>query len=277
MQRIATIKILLVFFITTSLTFYGFSKTEIVTSKWPAYELNIDGNQIDWRDHILSSEKRLSVDYAFKNDGENLFIIFIFNDSRYLSTISATGMTIWFNIEGTKKKEYGIQFTKKQISAESFITYLEKKRGPLSEEEKNNLRAKQSYFLHTARVITSKKDQVTQSPPDEESQKAVFRATRQRELTVYEFAIPLKKEAEKDFGVGSEPGKIIKICFEWGGMTDEMKAAKIRSMQGASGGTPEKPVVSADTWVKSVGEEMPQASASPKHSFWVDVQLARNQ
>ncbi|MFQ6069464.1 MAG: hypothetical protein ACE5LC_02945 [Candidatus Aminicenantales bacterium] len=50
-----------------------------------------------------------------------------------MSTILQTGITLWFNTEGKKKKEYGINFLKKKVTPEVYIAYLEKTRGLLSE------------------------------------------------------------------------------------------------------------------------------------------------
>lgn len=274
MKKSAFVKTLLLFVMILSLFLTGFSKTKTVVSKWIIYQLKIDGNQIDWRDQAFTSEKRLSIDYAFKNDGENLFAIFIFRDPRYLSTIKGTGMTLWFNTEGKKKKDYGIKFTKKKVSAEAFIAYLEQMRGPLPEEEKNEIRSKRSYFLHKATVVGKKSKSSGQVFDKVEIKPAVFRTSRQKEITVYEFAIPLKRVIEKAPGIGTEPGKIIKVGFEWGGMTEEMKASKIRRLQGASGGSPERPEVTFDQFQKSVGKSLP-SQGPKKYTLWMDVQLAK--
>lgn len=276
MKKSAFVKTLLLSIMIFTLSLTGFSKARTILSKWVIYQLNIDGNQIDWRDQTLDSEKRLSIDYAFKNDGENLFAIFIFKDPRYLSTISGTGMTIWFNTEEKKKKDYGIKFTKKKVPAEAFIAYLEQSRGPLPEEEKNEIRSKRNYFLHKAEVVGKKSKSSGQVYDKGEIKPAVFRAVRQREITVYEFAIPLKRVAEKAPGIGTEPGKIIKVGFEWGGITDEMKAAKIKRAQDASGDRPGQPGVTFDKFQKSIGQSMP-GRGPKKYTLWMDIQLAKKQ
>ena len=58
----------------------------------------------------------------------------------------------------------------------------------------------------------------------------------------YEFSIPLKKVDVFDFGFGAEPGQIICLGLEWGGM-GEMDREKMKEMGGGppggmSGGPP---------------------------------------
>lgn len=274
MKRLLSVKnlLLLVMIFTISLT--GLSKKKIVPSSWVSVPLSIDGSHTEWTDIIFSSAKRLSIDYGFKNDTENLYVIFIFREPRYLSTIRGTGMTLWFNNEGKKKRNYGIKFTKKQVSAEEFIYYLEQRRGPLPEEEKNEIRARSNYFLHKTEVVGKESKSSRQVYDKEEITSAVFRTAKQKEGTVYEFAIPLKRVAEKAPGIGTEPGKIVKIGFEWGGITEEMKAARIKRLQ-ESGAEPPKPGVTFDRFQKS-GKTLPKQGPK-KYSIWVDVQLAKNQ
>jgi len=121
MKRLLSMKNLLLFVMIFAISLTGFSKKKIVSSSWIGMPLSIDGSHTDWTDVTFTSAKRLSIDYSFKNDGENLYVIFVFRESRYLSTIRGTGMTIWFNNEGKKKRNYGIKFTKEQVSAEEFI------------------------------------------------------------------------------------------------------------------------------------------------------------
>ena len=100
-----------------------------------------------WNENTFFSEKKVKIDYAFKNDAENLYVLFIFKDPKYLSNIEDTGITLWFNADGKKKKRYGIKFVERQITADKYISLLEKKQGQISEERKKEIRSNSSYFL----------------------------------------------------------------------------------------------------------------------------------
>jgi len=278
MKRAVFAKTLLLCFLVTTLSIIGFSQKEIIASKWASTPLYIDGKSEDWSGESSHSEKRLSVDYSFKNDGENLYVLFVFKDPQYLSTIRDTGMTIWFNLEGKKKRTWGITFTKKSVSAEVYISILEQQQGPLSEEEKNSIRANPQYFLHNAKVADTKSKVTSEASDTREAQRVIFRTERQKEGIVYEFAIPLKRAAEESLGIGAEPGKVIKIAFEWGGITPAMKEARLRR-EADSEGRPMDPAVTSESWSKgsSYGRGMPGELRGPKkYTIWMDVEIAQN-
>ncbi len=276
MRKLAILKTSLIFMMILTLSVPASSKEKAVVSNWTAASLNVDGSYDEWGDDILNSEQKMSVDYAFRNDGENLFILFIFKDPKYLSTINAKGMTIWFNTEGKKKKKYGITFIKKRISADAFISVLEQQKGALSEGEKNNIRTNPYYFLHNTKVINKDSKSASQDARNREIKPAIFRSMRQNKMVVYEFAVPLKRVIENAPGIGTEPGKIIKVGFEWGGMTKEMIEALAKRRADAAL-RPERANRSGGSWSKASasGSARPGGGRNTKkYSFWVDVQLA---
>jgi hypothetical protein len=280
MKKPEFVKTLSLFLLVFTITFFSFSKEKTIASNWVAAPLSIDGSNEDWADVNFNFEKKVSVDYAFKNDAENLFVLFMFKDPKYLSSINATGMTIWFNTEGKKKQHYGLKFARQRVKADAFISILEQRRGTLSEEEKNKIRANPNYFLHNAQVINKKSKSSSQAPPSEGVIPAIFRAQKQKETIVYEFAIPLKRATELAPGIGTEPGKTVKVCFEWGGMTKEMKEARMKRLARASESRPPTSNRAGGSWSKgsSYGSSMPRVGqGAKKYSFWVDVQLALNQ
>jgi hypothetical protein len=76
-----------------------------------------------------------------------------------------------------------------------------------------------------------------------------------------------------------EPGKTVKVGFEWGGLTERMKAQRMaRLEQGtarkAERRTREDKVTGAQRTGGSSGDV--RLSKGPKkYSFWVDVELAQ--
>lgn len=259
----------------------GYSKEKTVKCEWIASPVDIDGSSEDWAEEALILEKKLQTKYAFKNDGENLFALLIFKDPKYLSSINTTGMTIWINPEGKKKKKYGINFVKKEMKPENYIALIEQRRGPLSEEEKNEIRSHPQYFLHNVRVINAEKPEA-EAATGEEVKPAIFRSAQQQNGIVYEFSIPLERKIQTAPGIGAEPGELIKVCFEWGGLTEQQKAARMaRVVRGAGArDRPSNPAVDPSEAIdRGTGAgRMPTTKGTPKkYDFWVDVQLARIQ
>ena len=262
-----------------TISFLGFSKKKEFKSHWADSHIKIDGYNNDWAEAVLAVEKKVKVDYSFKNDAENLYILFIFKDPKYLSSISSTGLTLWFNSEGKKKKNYGIKFIQKRISAEALISRLEKEKGPLPEDEKKEILGNPSYLVNDTEIINKKSKSRSQSSESSKIKPAVFRVVKQQNSLVFEFAIHLKEMMEQVPVMKIEPGKKVKIGFEWGGMTKEMKSEVMRRSASlersrSTGGDAADNKASA-----GAGSSVPMGllSGPKQYSFWVDVQLAQKQ
>lgn len=259
--------------------FAGFSEEKAVESIWVGSSLSIDGLDDDWDGDTLNFEKKFEVDYAFRNDADNLYVLFVFKDPVYQSTIKDTGMTLWINTEGKKKKKYGIHFNTRRVTAESVISILEKQKGPLPEAEKNNIRSKPFYFFYQGDVKDKKGEILTPTALGGELAVPLFRAQAKQKMMVYELVMSLRileKLSAKD---KMEPGKTVKVGFEWGGLTERMKAQRMARLEQGT-------VREAERRAKDVREGESQrtggssgdASLSKgpkKYSFWVDVNLAQ--
>ena len=268
----------LLIFMILAVSIIGNAVEQKVDSIWVAAPVKIDGSANDWAEDILAIEKKVKVDLAFKNDPEYLYVVFMFNDPKYLSSISFTGMTLWFNTEGEKKKDHGVKFIKKQVTADEYISMAEQQFGPIPDEKKSKIRENPNYVIDYAEAINKKSKSPSQAPEDAKIRPAIFRSGKQEKKMVYEFAIPLKRVTEQAPGIGTEPGKTIKVGFEWGGTTNEMMK---QQLQQASSGAARARAGSATSGLK---DERSGGSATEtrirrhiKYSFWVDVQLAVNQ
>ena len=282
MKKNVHYKIFFIFVLMLSITLMASAKSKVINSIWTGLPVNIDGSTEDWAEHTLSFEKKVKVDYAFRNDSGYLYVLFILKDPKYLTSISATGMTIYFNTEGKKKKDSGIIFSNKRISAEQFIALIEQQQGPLPKERKSQIKNTPYYYIQNYTIINKKKQ--SSSPVEEsvEVKRALFRFAKGQDTVVYEFAIPLEKRTELATGIGTEPGKTIKIGFEWGGMTKAMKEARmkqmgdqtIRTVATKAGGLKD---TRSDGRASSGTMSSMRKRGPKKYSFWADVQLAIKQ
>ncbi len=276
-RKTTFVKEILLLLLVLTISFLGFSKEKEFKSHWVSSPVRIDGSTNDWAENDLAGEKKVKVDYAFKNDAENLYVLFMFRDPKYLSSISATGLTIWFNSEGKKKKYYGIKFMQKRISAEELISRLEKEKGEMPEEEKTKILNNPSYLINDTESINKKNKSRYQSSESSEIKPAVFRVMKQQKSLVFEFAINLKRMMEKAPGLGIEPGEKVKVGFEWGGMTKEMKT-EVKRRSGALERSRSSSGDEVDNRASAgAGRSVPLGvlSGPKKYSFWVDVQLAQ--
>ena len=270
---------LLLLFVVLAVCFAGFSEEKTIASIWRASPLSIDGADDDWAGDTLSFEKKFEVDYAFQNDAENLYVLFVFKDPVYLSTINDTGMTFWINTEGKNKKKYGITFKMIQVSADTLISILEKQKGPLPEAEKNNIRSQPSYIFYQGDVRDKKGNVLTPTALGGELAMPVFKSQPKQKMMVYEFVMPLKILENLSAKDKMEPGKTVKIGFEWGGLTERMKAQRMARLEQATTRDAErraKDVREGETQRTGGSSEDIRLSKGPKkYSFWVDVALAQ--
>lgn len=251
------------------------AKEKFVNSTWCAVPLKLDGAGTEWQDVELMLEEKVQVNYAFMNDGDYLYVFFVFKDPEFLSSISQTGMTIYYNIEGKKKKDYGINFIQRQLTAQQYLAILEKQRGPLPESDRKHILANPHYAHFDTKVINTRaKAEALEVPA--EAKPALYRMQKEQEGTIgFEFAIPLTKEADLAPGIGTEPGRQIKVGFEWGGLTEAMKQARMerfRSRSERSAETVSEQPAGGTTASTARGRRSPK-----KYDFWVDVKLSSNQ
>lgn len=261
----------------------GFSKDLAVSSVWTTVTLDIDGSNADWAEDVMNTEEKLSIDLAFRNDSDFLYVLFMFKDPEFMSSISSTGLTLYFNTEGKKKKQYGMKFVRQTVTADQFITILEQQRGALTEEQKQEVRSRKNYSIRRYKIINKGKE--IDIPTDvEQAQRAIFRTEMNKETktAIYEIAIPLEKSAEKATGIGTEAGQAIKVGFEWGGLTPELRAELVKRVGDRQA------AANADRGTSNIkqersGQRGSSASMSSvvgrmapkKYSFWVDLQIAK--
>ena len=288
MKYLSFKKIVIPVSIMLAVTLIGFSAEKMIQSHWTVQSLNIDGLSQEWSDVDLNLEKKSNVAYAFKNDGNYLYALFRFNDPASLSSIQTTGMRLWFNLEGKNKKIYGIRLITKQVTADEYIAISENMQGPLPEKDKNEIRVNPFYVISQSDVINKKGEPVPQASGTENSLSVKFQVVTQENIVSYEIAVPMKRATDLSPGIGTEPGNIIKVAFEWGGVTKEMREEwmKTRGAGGGGGGSPGK--IAQGSAGKGGGADSSGAIRSQgigsltalnqrmkQYSFWVAVQLAQ--
>ena len=280
-KRLFTHISLVIFMLVIATT--GFSKEKFVKSKWTAQPPMIDGLDDDWSEDVLTTKKKLRVDYAVRNDAQNIYVLFVFKDPKFLSSINFTGITLYFNTEGKKKKDHGFHFTRKQVTADELIAYLEKKGEVLTEEQRQSIKAKPAYIVYMAEIAGKKGKEASETTQTPGSLRPAFKIKKKGEEVIYEFRVPLAKSETSPGGIGADPGHSIKVGFEWGGMTDELRkvmsaSARAKSDLGVSREGKAQSQIDTSRGQSRAPRPGRSSRAIPKkHSFWIDVKLAQNQ
>ena len=252
----------------------------VVASRWAAELPRVDGQAVEWGQDVMSSQKNLSVDFAFRNDAINLYVLVVFKDPGFLSSIEMTGITLYLSPAGKKQKDIGVRFRRKNATADELIEILEKQGQTLTEERRVEIKAKPMYFLFEADAV-NKKGEIILPPGDKrEVDPPAFRLTKSADGSmIYEFRVPLAPRDVHPAGAGKGPGESIKLGFEWGGMSKEIRAAMM-----GRGDMPDQSRVSTED-ARGERAENESAGSSPslarsaqgpkQYSFWVDLKLAQ--
>ena len=259
------------------------AKDTPVASQWAAGPVKIDGLDQDWQGATFLTDPGSKARYAVKNDGTNLYVLFVFDDPMSASTIEYTGMKVFFNADDKKSKDLGVHFMKKEVAAETLIASLEKTGEPLTEERKAELRKQAVFYIFEADAINAKKA-VVPADPAVKTDPPVYHSARKQRAQCYEFRVPLSRVNQAG-GIGSEPGKVIKLGFEWGGMTAQVMKQMMAGM--SSGGGMSRQGAGMPGTVGQPRNDSPQGTGDiessfeyqrdPRvrlHSFWIDLKLA---
>lgn len=275
MKKHLSFTLVAIFLVTLSAT--GFSEDIAVTSTWAVEPPRIDGLSDDWQEDTFSSEKKINVHYAVRNDAQNMYVLLVFKDKKSLSTIFQTGITLYYDVTGKKKKDYAHNFARKQVTGDELIAYLEKQGQTLTEEKKQSIKAKDAYMVYMAEKTGKKNKKESDTASGADALRPIFRMNIQAGAVIYEFKLPLIKSETSPEGIGIEPGQSLNVGFEWGGMTDEMRKKMNRALA-AAGGDVSGESRAGGTIDSTRGRgRMPRGSrgAPKKHSFWINVKLAQ--
>ena len=259
----------------------GLAKDPVVESQWLAGPVRIDGLDQDWQGAAFLTDPGSKARYAVRNDGNNLYVLFVFKDMMSSTTLEYTGLRVFFSTEGKKSKDLGILFTKRPMATDAIISEMEKRGQALTEEQKAELRKRKAHMVFIEESI-NEKNLTAPSDPAVKTDAPVYRSANKEPVLFCEFRIPLSRINEVR-GIGTEPGKTIKLGFEWGGMTREIMKS-IMADRASSGTQAKERGVAADAGFRDEsgdgGGEGPgfaaftRDSRYKKHSFWIDLKLA---
>ena len=266
MPVIGTLTILSVLVVFSALP----GQNKAADSVWAAQPPKIDGTGKDWEGTTFDMWEKGGVQYAFRNDGNNLYLLFMITDAKMRSTIEDLGLTIYVDPAGGENKDYGILFRRKRITANESIALLEKQ-GPMSDEQKEKMRVTPFYNYYFAEVVNNKGEPVP-VPPGVAGPPAMFKYTTEKKSLVYELMIPLNRVNTALPGLGAGPGSTLSLGFEWGGPTDEQRKALARA-RGAQSNISNETDVGRSTDITAGSRKIDRMPE--KHTFWSVVTLAK--
>ncbi len=199
----------------------GWAKDEIACP-FVAQSIAIDGRYDDWKDNPGSFLEKQKAVVAVSNDHDNLYLLFRTNDPRWVRTIAMSGLTLYIDVDGGKRKDFYLKFvggpSREQLrllqKQEIGERPREKRRMP---ENMRRMELEDSPRDSVPTLFCYVKDQIDEkSIPlgGVEGPSAAFDTSRG--FFVYEFAIPLKESAVRSYGLGTSLGEEISVGLIWG-------------------------------------------------------------
>jgi hypothetical protein len=265
----------------------GLAAGQAVESLWQSGPMTIDGVAKEWNESTPIIDEDSKVEYAFRNDDRNLYIIMVFKNPMYKSTLDYTGMKIYFATGTKKSKDYGILFQKKQMTAEALIASLQKRGQNPGAEQVAEIRKQPTHVIFSEEFIKPKKAAVPTDPPvDTDPPK--FQAIDKGRISVCEFRIPLNL-ASQIGGINAGPGQQILLGFDWGGMNAQIMRDMMAGRADTSVSAGDRGVSSDSGFdsggggddaggnIRGMGSGVGEMNRDPrykKHTFWVEAKLA---
>jgi hypothetical protein len=263
------------------LLFSGFALSEdpVALSQWTSSPLQLDGLAEEWKTDSLLHEKKLDLDYGFRNDGRNLYILLAFKNPKFLSSIDTMGIKISGSPVGTKPNDSGFRFIKKTLTADQFIAMLEYQGVRLTGDKKEELRRQSRHPVYAAFAVDKKGKILSPSGSVTDVNPPAFQTQRQGNLSTYEFRIPLASRKASPAGIEAEPGATISVSFEWGGSAQKTLSTR------TSWSTPwamvsgdaiaDNAETRAQEFLNSFDAMSKPSLETKKYAFRVDVRLAK--
>ena len=173
--------------------------------------ITLDGQQTDWEGINTTYFKDEGVVVGLSNDTANLYVFFRFNNAEYVRTIHQTGLTLYLDARGKKKKDIAVRF----YGGPGMQMPNDPRMQNMSEEQRERMAQRQNeqgdkfQFIDTKNVLNVIIDPSGANGP------AVAVDTLQG-FYQYEFCIPLHESVVRNYGIGASPGDKISIGIEWG-------------------------------------------------------------
>jgi len=250
-----------------------------INSRWASALPSVDGQAGEWPPETLSLQKKLKIDLAFKNDDRNLFILMVFKNPKSLSSIDATGITIFCAPLVARQRTNGVLFIGKTLTADEYITRIESSGTPLTEKEKEVLRIRQQHPVFDAYAVDEQGKTVAPGAPRSDVDPPAFKAAWRGEIATFEFRVPLAPPFAHPAGIGAVPGDMIRVSFEWGGKSTKLDKAKANwptpAAAASSGAYNENDESRAQVFLMGFDAMSSPSISTKKHAFRAVVKLAQ--
>jgi hypothetical protein len=197
----------------------GVCGTADVIACWTEAQMSIDGQAVDWDGIPTTYLDDEGAVVGMCSDSGQVYVLFRIRDARSALHIRRSGLTVWLNADGKKKKEFGVRYFGGPQLSEIRELLGAGEDGQRPDMPPERIARMEEMSLGTGelcRVIYRAKEQPDTIPTDGSRGPAVGYAPGNG-LFTYELAVPLQASDYAIFGMGAQPGQKICLGVEWGG------------------------------------------------------------
>ncbi len=244
-----------------------------LTSFWTPEPITVDGDVTDWDSipTVYLEDEGVAVEIC--NDSTNVYIMYRFRDAKSLRAIRMTGLKVWLDAKGKKKKDFGIRYNGGPTFSEiQELTGTDEEDffNTMPPERRERMMQRMSGDREQFTVIYRGKEQRETIPTNGSRGPAVSFASSDG-FIAYEFSIPLQPSDYGTFGIGAQPDEKIGIGSEWGGRREREGRDGGMTGMGRGGGGRGGDFGGGRRGSRSGGDRMQMPE---KQEFWFKTELA---
>lgn len=237
--------------------------SEQLVTQWSVDSVAVDGKMTEWVESPLTRLKDTGMRMALRNDDETMYVLLCCTDVASVRSIQTSGITVWLDASGKKKKEFGIRFrggpSMEDLVASGLVSKDDMPQGMASGTDASSGGAlsggmtpsgqaegisppphsdEQSQEQSLPRVdgraelaFVDKKNNKTTIIAAEGKDGPAAKCGAMKGLCLYEFSIPLGSDDSTDVVFPAGLGAKMGVGFAWGGAPEGQ-----RSSDGGRGG-----------------------------------------
>jgi hypothetical protein len=193
---------------------------EDVKSGWATVPMTIDGDGDEWRDRGFTYFDEDKTAIAIMNDSAEIYLIVISRDEGTVMQMERSGIVVWLNGDGKKKKDYGLRYRAGRLSKEPRRTPEGFEPPADMAERREKMEEEQARLRRVITIIENKKSEEISAKGDQGPAAA---ATYGKEIYAIEFKIPILAPGAEGNGLSRKEAGQIMLGIETGYRTEAEK------------------------------------------------------
>jgi len=195
----------LTFFTIIAISFIAGCKSQEAPCSWTDKPMKVDGKLADWTGLPTTYFEDEGAVFGLSNDDKNLYIQVRFKDMKWVRTIKMSGLSLWFDNNGKKKKNLGIIFH----GAPSCLDMSKLREGGSGGDKSDANRKRMEKMMPQMEdrlVFIDKKGLIETTIPFDGSRGPAVYTDTSMGFYLYEFSVPLAESNINAYGINTQPG-----------------------------------------------------------------------